>query len=237
LLVVAALALVASGCKVDATVSVDVHDDGSGVVTLRARLDADAVQAAQAGGAKLEDRVRLSDLTSAGWSVSPWRRAADGSATLVISKRFQRPEQVAGIIRELSGTDGPLRDVTATRDRGLLTTDYRVTGGLDLAAAQTGIRDDQDLVRRLTAQSVDVAGLDQSLLAEVRQSLALRLAVTLPGGGHDVVTALPSKRVAVDESTSPLDLRRVALFVAALVLVTVAVLVLLGGRRRARRRR
>jgi len=213
-----------------------VHDDGSGVVTLRARLDADAVQAAEAGGAKLEDRVRLSDLTAAGWTVSPWQRTADGSATLVISKPFQRAEQVAGIIRELSGTDGPLRDVTATRDRGLFTTDYRVTGALDLPAVQTGIRDDQDLVGRLTAQSVDVAGLDQSLLAEVRQSLALRLAVTLPGGGHTVVTALPSKRVAVDESTSPLDLRRVALLLAALVLVTVAVLVLLGGRRRARRR-
>ena len=44
----------------------DVHDDGSGVVVVHAVLDADAVKAVEAGGGKLEDRVRLGDLSKAG---------------------------------------------------------------------------------------------------------------------------------------------------------------------------
>ena len=98
--------------------SIKVRDDGSGVVTVMAVLDPDAVRAAEAGGGKLEDRVRLADLTKAGWTVQPWARAADGSAQIVLSKRFTSPDQVAGIMREVSGTTGPLRDVSVTRDRG-----------------------------------------------------------------------------------------------------------------------
>ena len=52
----------------------------------------------------------------------PWVRAADGSAQLVLTKPFSTPAQVAGIMREISGTTGPLRDVTVTRDRGLFST-------------------------------------------------------------------------------------------------------------------
>ena len=117
------MALLAVACKVDTTVSIKVHDDGSGVVTVTAVLDPDAVQAAEAGGGKLEDRVRLGDLTQAGWTVHPWVRAADGSAQLVLTKPFSSPAQVAGIMHEISGTAGPLRDVTVTRDRGLVLDD------------------------------------------------------------------------------------------------------------------
>src|SRR5207253_815375 len=76
-----ALVLAAAGCSVDTTVTVDMRDDGSGNVTVALALDPAAVQATEAGGGKLEDRVRLTDLAGAGWTVSPWSRAADGSAT------------------------------------------------------------------------------------------------------------------------------------------------------------
>src|SRR4029453_16681689 len=48
--------------------------------------DAEAVQAAEVGGGKLEDRVRLSDLPDAGWKVEPWVRNVDGSASLTLRK-------------------------------------------------------------------------------------------------------------------------------------------------------
>ena len=61
----------------------------------------------------------------------PWATADDGSATLTLSKAFTSPDQVAGIVGEVSGTNGPLRDVTASRDRGLLATNYSVKGAVD----------------------------------------------------------------------------------------------------------
>src|SRR5256885_6095718 len=81
LLVVVAACLLLAGCKVDTTLTIDVHDNGGGSVRIRVALDADAVQNAQAGGGRLEDRVRLGDLQAAGWTVSPWRRAPDRGRT------------------------------------------------------------------------------------------------------------------------------------------------------------
>ena len=100
--------LLAAACKVDTTVTVTVHDDGSGVVSVTAALDPDAVKAAESGGGKLEDRVRLGDLAAGGWTVDPWARAADGSAQLTLSKPFDTPEQATAIVKELNGTVGPL---------------------------------------------------------------------------------------------------------------------------------
>lgn len=217
--------------------SIKVRDDGSGVVTVTAVLDPDAVKAAETGGGKLEDRVRLADLTRAGWTVQPWARAADGSAQIVLSKPFDAPDQVAGIMREVSGTAGPLREVSVTRDRGFLSTSYDVRGTVDLAELQTGITTDPDVVAALTNQQVDVNAIDQSLLAEIRDSFGLEVEVELPGA-TDTVTGIAGKRRPVDVSSSVTDTKRVALIIAAGVLLVLAVLVLVWpGRRRSRRRR
>jgi hypothetical protein len=232
-----AIALVAAACKVDTTVSIKVHDDGSGMVTVTAVLDPDAVKAAEAGGGKLEDRVRLADLTKAGWTVQPWTRAADGSAQIVLAKPFTSPEQVAGIMQEVSGKVGPLRDVSVTRDHGLLSTKYEAQGTVDLAQLQTGLTTDADVVAALTNQQVDVNAIDQSLLSAVRDSFGLKVEVELPGATK-TITGVAGKTASIDTSSSVLDTSRVVLIVAAVVLVALAVLVLLWpGRRRPRGRR
>src|SRR2546423_11519605 len=100
LLVVVAACLLLAGCKVDTTLTIDVHDNGGGSVRIRVALDADAVQNAQAGGGRLEDRVRLGDLQAAGWTVSPWRRARGRSATLSLRKGFPNPGELPGGVRE-----------------------------------------------------------------------------------------------------------------------------------------
>ena len=99
-----------AGCKVDTTVTIDMEDDGSGVVSVRVRLDAQAVRATEAGGAKLEDRVRLADLADSGWQIGRWVRTPDNAAMLRLSKAFTSPDRVAGIVGEISGPNGPLRD-------------------------------------------------------------------------------------------------------------------------------
>jgi hypothetical protein len=226
--------LLLAGCKVDTTVSVRVQRDGSGVVTVTAALDAEAVKAAETGGGKLEDRVRLGDLGGAGWTVK-WTHAPDGSARLVLHKPFRSPTEVAGIMHEVSGTAGPLRNVTVTRDRGLLSTRYEMKGSLDLAKLETGVAADPDVVAALTNQKVDLTALDQSLLAQVRDSLQLSVTEHLPGRDTKVAGTV-GKTTSLDTSTSVLDTKRVGLILAAVLLVVLAVLVLWWPRRRSRRR-
>lgn len=227
--------LLAAGCKVDTTVTVDVHDDGSGVVTVEAILDSGAVQAAEAGGGKLEDRVRLDDLAAGGWTVAPWVRRADGSATLTLSKLFTSPDEIAGILGEVSGTVGPLKKMSAVRDRGAVSTRYAVTGDIDLTALQTGIAADPDLVTKLTGQQIDVNALDASVADQLASSLSLRVVAKLPGGTTTFVGEA-GKTVPIDASTSVLDTRRIALVLLALVLFVVALVVLLKRSRQTRRR-
>src|SRR4051794_36481901 len=122
LLALGALVVVLTACKADATVTVRMHDDGSGVVAVRVALDADAVRAAEVGGGKLAARVRLGDLTGAGWKATPWKRTPAGGAVLTVAKPFSRPEQVGPIVRELNGAHGPLRGFRASRDTSTFST-------------------------------------------------------------------------------------------------------------------
>jgi hypothetical protein len=228
-LVLVALALLLAGCKVDTTVTVDVHDDGSGTVTVAAHLDATAVQAVVETGKKLDDSVRLGDLAKAGWKIEPWATAPDGSATVTMSKAFTSPDQIGGILGEVSGANGPLRDVTASRDRGIFSTDYEVKGAVDLGAIATGVTADPDLVKSLTGQHVDVSALDASVLQQLKDALSVQVVVNLPGGTKTIV-GVPGQRVELDASTSVRDTRRIVLLVVAVVLVVIAVVVWVGGR-------
>jgi hypothetical protein len=236
LLLAVALVALLTGCKVDTTVTIDLHDDGSGVVTVRATLDAEAVKAAESGGGKLEDRVRLADLTAAGWTVSPWTRSGVGNAQIELSKPFTSPDQVAPIIAEVSGPNGPLRNVRAMRDRGAASTNYDVTGSVDLTKMGTGVTADPDLVAALTNQQVDVNGIDQELLTELRNSVSVDVVVKLPDGSSTTFKGDPTKLVPIDASTSVLNVRRLALLAVAVLLVVLAIVVLLIGRRHRRAR-
>lgn len=218
-----------AGCKIDTTLTIDVHDDGSGTVTVAAHLDAGAVQAVEQEGKKLDESVRLGDLTNAGWKVEPWATHEDGSATISMSKAFTSPDQVAGILGEVSGTNGPVRDVTASRERGLVSTDYSVKGAIDLGAIATGVTTDPDLVGSLTGQQIDVNALDASLLQQLKDALSVQVVVNLPDGSTTVV-GVPGQRTEIDASSSVRDTRRIVLVVVALVLLAIAVAVWFGGR-------
>jgi len=234
--VACALAALLAGCKVDTTVTIKVNRNGSGVVTVTAVLDADAVKAAEARGGKLEDRIRVGDLTKAGWTAPTWARAADGSAQLTVSKPFTSPSEVAGIVGELSGKVGPLPGVSVTREQGLFSTTYSATGAIDLKQLHTGLTTDPGIVAALTNQHVDINAVDQSLLAEIRDSLGVQVRVELPNG-TTTVTGVKGATTVIHASTSVLDTKRVVLLAVALVLVVAAVLVLVWPGRRPRRSR
>ena len=237
LLVVVVACLLLAGCKVDTTLTIDVHDDGSGSVRVRLALDADAVQNAQAGGGMLEDRVRLGDLEAAGWTVTPWRRAPDGSATVSMRKSFANAGDLAGVVAELSGKDGPLKGVTLERTRGFLSTDYKITGDADLSRLTAGIADDPEVVAQLTGQRVDVAQIDQRLAQQINDSFRLRIRFVFPGGDVTEVKPEPGKKVSLATSTSQFDTTRALLLAGAVALGVFGLALLVRGEVRSRRRR
>ena len=237
LVVVAACALLLAGCKVDTTLTIDVHDDGSGSVRVRLTLDADAVQNAQAGGGMLEDRVRLGDLQAAGWTVTPWRRAPDGSATVSLRKDFANAGDLAGVIAEISGKDGPLQGVTLERNRGFLSTEYQIKGDADLSRLTAAIADDPEVVAQLTGQRVDLAQIDQRLARQINDAFRLRIRFVFPGGGVTEVKPEPGKKVSLATSTSQFDTTRALLLAGAVALGVLGVVLLVRGELRGRRRR
>gem|GEM_PF-1114499 len=235
---VVALAVLLAGCKVDATVSVLVRPDGSGVVRVTVAADAEAVKAAESGGVVLEHAVRLGDLAHSGWTVGSWVKANDGSATIVLSHPFDSVDQVAGIVAGLTGKTGPLPSLRATRDAGLFSTEYAVTGRIDTSRASAGIAADPELVTKLAALGVDANVIDQQLRAQIQSSFTLKVVVKLPdqaavtfapkvgkdGSGRGIAT--------VDASSSVRNTTRILFLVAAVGFAVLAILVWRRGRRR-----
>lgn len=228
--------LLLAGCKVDTTVTLAVRDDGSGFVRINVALDAEAVQNAEAGGGRLEDRVRLADLPSAGWKVSPWKRAPDGSATLSLRKNFARVGEVAHIFQELNGKDGPLRGVTLERDANLLFTRYKLTGVADLSQLTAAVAADPELAAQLSGQRVDLTRIDQQLSQEIRDAFRLRIRLDLPGGSKEFAPE-PGEKVRLAASTTQFDTTRILLLLAAVVLGILGIVVLVRGELRWVRRR
>lgn len=235
-LVVVACALLLAGCKVDTTLTIDVHDDGGGTVRARVALDAEAVQNAEAGGGKLEDRVRLGDLQSAGWRVSPWRRAPDGGATVTLRKEFAGAGELARVIAELSGDNGPLKGVKLERNRGFLSTEYRLSGAADLSRVTAGVAADPEVVAQLTGQRVDVAQIEQRLTQQINNAFHFRVRLVLPGGDEKVIEPKPGKKVSLATSSSQLDTTRAAFLAAAVVLGGAGIFLFVRGELRSRRR-
>jgi hypothetical protein len=236
-LVVVACVLLLAGCKVDTTLTINVHDDGGGTVRLRVALDAEAVQNVEAGGGKLEDRVRLGDLRAAGWTVSAWRRAPGGGATVTLRKSFANAGGLAGVVRELNGGNGPVRGVKLERDRGFLSTEYKTRGAADLSQLTAGIAADPEVVAQLTSQRVDVAQIEQRLTQQINDAFRLRIRLVFPGADVTEIDAKPGRKVSLATSTSQLDTTRVALLAAAAVLALAGIVLFVRGERRGRRLR
>ncbi len=235
LLFVLLAVLALAGCQIDATVAVRMRSDGSGAVIATVRLDADAVTRAEAGGGKLEDRIRLTDLADSGWKIGPWARAADG-ASIRLEKAFARPEAVGPIVAELSGAQGPLRGFRATRDASALHVSWRVQGTVDLRAIGTHLSEDAELVQRLQAQQVDPKVIQDALDADLRAALHVGAGASVPGS-HGAVVAEAGQVRVLHVSARHADVARVALLVVAVVLAGFAVLLLLLGELRVLRRR
>ncbi len=232
LLAVAALLL--GGCKVDAHVDVTLRADGSGTVTARVTLDADAVRRLTPH-ASLADAVPLADVRDAGWEVSDWATSPDG-ATITLAHDFVGQAELARLLTELAGPSGVLGDAQLTRSRSWIRAKDTIAVTGDLRALSTAVRSDEALAQNLADAGVDVNALDEQLRSELDQSFTLTLAVHAPDGETREATLRSGDHERVSATSARTHATRVLFTVGGVGLLVLAV-VLTGASLAARSRR
>ena len=203
------------GCRVDTTVEARVHESG-GTVTARFVLDREAV--AILGGA-VGEGAQTSDLSRAGWEISPVEPVEGGGARAEVSKDFHRPGDLGVVIGELAGPRGPLRGFKLERRRSFGKATYRMQGSADLGpgvSAATGFANAPDLKARLRDAGVDPGRVEELLAGRAADGFHFRLDVALPGKSA-TFEVRPGTAQAIDLSSSVTDRTRPALLAVAVL--------------------
>ncbi len=168
--------LVLTGCRVDTKVAIAVDEDGSGTVAVTVHFDADAA----ARVPDLTDGLRTADLAAAGWDV-PAPTRDDTGVTYLLTKDFASADALAGVLAELSGPDGFLRDVTLGRSKGFAEATWTFTATVDLSDALTRTADPA-LTAMLGGQPLgrDQAALEKELGAPLTSMMTSELSIAMP---------------------------------------------------------
>lgn len=251
-LLVPLLALVvvlAAGCQAEVTVSVVVDDEpGTGTVQVEVWLDREAID-------RLEglEQLRLDDLEEAGWTIAEVAEGDDGSATLTGEKPFGSPGELADVLEEVSGPDGPYGQLGLRVDRRFAASEFRFEGVLDGSVGVDAFADPA-VAAAIDGSpfGVDLAALETELGTPVGELVALGLEVELPGELQQVesddassgweTTLAASDPVPVLATSETSRVQSVVLAAAAVGFAVLFVLILIGWalvswRRRRRRRR
>jgi hypothetical protein len=176
LFLVALLALVGTGCKLELDVNVDVASDGSGIVEVVVGLDADAVDRVGGDAGALVD---VGELEEAGWVVDGPSVDADGFTRLRIRQSFATPEEAADVFTEIAGDDGPFQDFAVRRERSFTETRVAFTGNVDFAAGLG----DADLAPEIDGEPLgeSVEEIEAQLGDSLSRLIQVRVRARLPG--------------------------------------------------------
>lgn len=132
------LVLIAAGCRVQIETQIDVGLDGKGTITQGIGFDDAALKRVGDPSRAL----RADDLVQAGWEVDAATR--EGDLTWIrVHHSFATPEEGTALLAQLSGPDGPYRDLLITRSDGFFSTSVKVTGEVDTTAGLAMFGDPQ----------------------------------------------------------------------------------------------
>ncbi|HEX8582652.1 MAG TPA: hypothetical protein VF640_10000 [Acidimicrobiales bacterium] len=220
--------LAASACHTDVRVRVDVEDDGSGAVSVAVGLDAEALSRIP----DLADQLRVDDLARAGWTVTGPAEEEDGRTWVRATKPFADPDEMADVMAEVAGTNGPFLDFSASVDRSLARSKVEARGTVDLSGGLEAFADPQ-VTQRLGGLPFgqDLAGL----LGDTppADAVTVTVALALPGDLSPVGATREEPGVAVWEvplGGQPVDVAATSSQVrmATVVWLGVAALAVLG---------
>jgi hypothetical protein len=238
----ASTCLLVAGCHVTTVVNVQVDDDGSGTVDVAVGLDPDAIdslpdldESGSSDDGDLRQLVPTDDLAAAGWEITGPQAEGD-RLVLRARKPFGTPGEATDVLAELTGTDGPLRNLQVERDTAPGVEHFRFSGVADLSG---GLEDfgDEGLAAALEGAPLgeDPAAIEQRFGQPVAEMFALDIRVALPGGHEDTWSpTLGGPPVEMATETTLYDITVLALAaVSALCLVALVTLLLIRRRRRA----
>jgi hypothetical protein len=224
--------LVAAACQVQVATTVKVEPDGSGTVTQAVGFDASAL--ARVGD--LRQQLRVADLEAAGWTVD--EPVTEDTTTWVRAHHdFADADEANVVLAQLSGPDGPYRELAVTRTSSVFSTTTKVSGTMDLSAGVAMFGDPQ-LTQTLGADGS--GGLVAKIQAEegrpVREMVDVSMTVDLPGADETVQGTLDSAPQAIDVSSSENHFFSLVWKLLVVVLVVLTAVVV-GLRLRSRRLR
>jgi len=134
--VVALCLMLLTGCQVTLRTEVVAKQNGSGEVIQKIGFDAEALK--RAGNPR--EAVRADDLVAAGWVVDP--EYVEGDMTwLRIRHSFANVEEANKILAQLSGPDGPYKDLQLKKSDSFFTNTVQFRGILDTTAGLSAFTD------------------------------------------------------------------------------------------------
>jgi hypothetical protein len=232
-------AMLLSACQVRTEVAIDVEEDGSGTVTVTARLDEEAA-------GRLGDpatALRTDDLVAAGWRVEDPATGDDGALTLRAVRDFGSPDQLATVLDEVGGVDGVFRDAVLSIEDGFASTSYDFSSAVELSG---DLEQFGDAFLTSSLGGLALARTPEELAAEGADDAAsatLGVVVSLPGAapetngevrgdaavwefpltGGEATSATLTSSSTVDDSGT-----RTTILVGVLLVVVAAALAVLG---------
>lgn len=223
------LLLVLTACQVRVTAGIDVGADGDGTVWAAVGLDAEAVR----NVGDLAAALRVDDLRAAGWTVEGPRQEGDGLTWVRAARPFSETEEARLALSQLSGPDGPFRDLVFERERSFLRTSTRLSGSVDLSGGLAGFADSD--LRNVVGDTIrlDADGLRAELGPDLDRAVQVQFEARLPGsvrsnapersGDRSVWRPAVGQQLSIEASSSGLKVPLVPIAAALVLLLVVAV--------------
>lgn len=166
--------LVLAGCQVDLATTVTVGQNGSGSIVVTARVDAATVAAAP----ELATSLNLDDLRAAGWDTEVVSPTADGGVQVTLRRTFATTDEATMLLTQLSGDNGPLRNLALVRTGSTNDARYSLAGQAGLPMGVAGFADSEAL------ELLGAAPFAASLAAvgtPLSEALIMDFTITMPG--------------------------------------------------------
>ncbi|MDA3016993.1 MAG: hypothetical protein O2841_03040 [Actinomycetota bacterium] len=113
-------------CQVNTVVTLDVGQNGAGVVTVNIIADSEVLAIAP----NLADDLRFDDATAAGWVVARPNKTVDGGLQVSLTHTFDNAEQAGALLTQLSGEFGPFKQMSLTRSGKDTDSTFKLDGSL-----------------------------------------------------------------------------------------------------------
>ena len=192
-----AIVFLAAACNIQLRVTIDVQEDGSGKVTAAVGLDPIAQD--QEVFEDLESILRTSDLSGSGWDFEASGKSADGYVWYEASKGFLSPEDIQGILEELTSSPNAFTgwelSIESSKDKRI----YGITGEVDLREGFT-IFTDTELLGLLEEPPLGISldKLEADLGKDPADTVSMQVTINLPDSGEQSYDIPLGQRRSVD---------------------------------------